>query len=82
LTGHEQMAFAIDRYVDLSFDALNRDLAWNLVRRKRLATKQNQTNDFKVFGLEEGHCLGTWQKRTKRLNVDWLARACVMDCHA
>lgn len=47
--GHEPTALAIDRDVNPAFDALNRDLAGHLARRKGLAGQQDQPDDFRIL---------------------------------
>lgn len=81
LTRTKQLAGAFPRDLDLTFEALDGDLALNPVRRERLASHQHKANDFKCLGLEQRSCPFPLQTGTKRSDIDWLTRACVRDRH-
>ena len=82
MTYAEYMALTVGRDIKCAFDALNRDLSGNFVRRQRFACQENQAHDLEVVGLEErGRPLRRETAAAKRLDVNGLTWKCVCDGH-
>jgi len=71
---------ALGRELEASFQALNGDLARDLMGRDSLASRKNEAHDLELTGLEQ--CERLRRRHSASKQVDYLAWCCVGECHA